>query len=87
MRNLIQILDKIIKILPERGEEKMRSDLEGELKSASYTAPENMHIKWNNVQKIITEKFKNHTDISSLPEWGVMLIEIWTDKVIESEKE
>jgi hypothetical protein len=79
-RNLIEVLVKMIKVLPEDGEEQMKKELEEELERVAFTAPENIYMKWKNVQRIITERFKNHVEITTLPEWGVQLIEIWTNK-------
>jgi hypothetical protein len=79
-RNLIDVIVKMIKVLPEEGEEKMKKEMEESLESVVFTAPENMYIKWKNMQRIITERFKAHNDITTLPEWGVQLIEIWTNK-------
>jgi hypothetical protein len=46
----------------------------------AYTAPENIYMKWKNVQRIVTERFKKHVDLKTMPDWGVKMIEIWTDK-------
>jgi hypothetical protein len=79
-RNLIDVIVKMIKVLPEDGEEEMKKDLEDEMERVVFTAPENIYMKWKNVQRIVTERFKKHVDITTLPEWGVQLIEIWTNK-------
>ena len=79
-RNLIEVIVKMIKVLPEEGEEQMKKELEEELERVAFTAPENIYMKWKNVQRIVTERFKKHVDITTLPEWGVKMIEIWTDK-------
>ena len=79
-RNLIEVLVKMIKVLPEDGEEQMKKDLEDEMERVAFTAPENIYMKWKNVQRIVTERFKKHVEITTLPEWGVQLIEIWTNK-------
>lgn len=79
-RNLIDVIVKMIKVLPEGGEEEMKKDLEDEMERVVFTAPENIYMKWKNVQRIVTERFKKHVDITTLPEWGVQLIEIWTNK-------
>jgi len=72
----------MIKEIPEE-EEELMTNMKEELESALYTAPENMHLKWNNVQSIITEKFNGHKNMSTLPEWGVKMIEIWTNKTMK----
>ena len=79
-RNLIEVIVKMIKVLPEDGEEQMKKELEEELERVAYTAPENIYMKWKNVQRIVTERFKKHVDLKTLPDWGVKMIEIWTDK-------
>lgn len=79
-RNILTILDRMIQVIPDQGEENFKCDLEHQLEKAAYTPPENMNIMWRNVQHIITERFKAHSDVSTLPQWSVLLIDIWTDK-------
>lgn len=63
------------------GETRLINDLERQLDIVSYTPPENMYVIWQSVQNIISERFKSYSDISTLPQWGVTLIQIWTDKL------
>jgi hypothetical protein len=39
-----------------------------------------MFTVWQNVQYIITDRFKEYHDTSTLPQWSVLLIAIWTNK-------
>jgi hypothetical protein len=77
-RNLGHTMIRMLKEIPK--EEKLREKITKELESVCYTAPENMHIKWGETQAIISEEFKYHKSMSTLPEWGVAVIEIWTNK-------
>lgn len=77
-RNLGKILIRILSEIPK--EENLREKITKELESVCYTAPENMQIKWAETQAIISEEFKFHKSMSTLPEWGVAVIEIWTNK-------
>jgi len=79
-RNLLMILHNMIRVIPDKGEENLKSDLEYELNRASFTPPENMYSIWLNVQNIITERFKTHHDTTNLPEWCSLLVDIWTDR-------
>ena len=79
-RNLLSILSNMIQVIPNKLEENFRRDLEKQLEKASYTAPENMYSIWVNVQDIITERFKTCSDTSALPDWAVLLVDIWTNR-------
>jgi hypothetical protein len=79
-RNLLIILSNMIQVIPNKSEENFRRDLEKQLEKASYTAPENMYSIWVNVQDIITERFKTCSDTSTLPDWAVLLVDIWTNR-------
>lgn len=70
----------MIQVIPNKSEENFRRDLEKQLEKASYTAPENMYSIWVNVQDIITERFKTCSDTSTLPDWAVLLVDIWTNR-------
>jgi len=79
-RNILIVLDNMIRVIPdEEGEENFKSDLERQLTKASYVAPENVYTVWQNVQNIITNRFNAHNDKSTLPQWCVLLLDIWTD--------
>jgi len=79
-RNIISVLSQMILIIPDKGEETFKSDLDKQIEKASYTAPENTYTIWENVQDIITHRFKDYTDKTDLPEWCVLLVDIWTDR-------
>ena len=76
-RNILMVLDNMIRVIPDEGEENFKSDLERQLTKASYVAPENVFTVWRNVQNIITDRFNTHNDKSSLPKWCKLLIDIW----------
>jgi hypothetical protein len=78
-RNIISVISQMVLVIPDKGEENFKSDLEKQIEKASYTAPENTYTIWENVQSIITYRFKDYTDKTNLPEWCVLLIDIWTD--------
>jgi hypothetical protein len=78
-RNIFTILDRMIQVIPNEGEEHFKCDLEHQMEKAAYTPPENIYAIWRNVQYIITERFKTHYDKSTLPQWSVSFIAIWTD--------
>jgi hypothetical protein len=83
-RNLLHVLSRMIQTIPSDaavGETRLINDLKRQLDIASYTPPENMYVIWQSVQNIISERFKSYSDISTLPQWGVTLIQIWTDKL------
>lgn len=83
-RNLFSILPKMISLIPTEGECSLKRDLQKQLEKAAFTAPENIYNIWVNVQNIITYRFKNYTDQSSLPEWCSQLLDIWTDRENQS---
>ena len=76
-RNILVILDNMIRVIPNECEENFKSDLERQLTKASYIAPENVYTIWQNVQYIITNQFNAHSDKSTLPQWCVLLLDIW----------
>jgi len=76
-RNILMVLDNMIRVIPDEGEENFKSDLERQLTKASYVAPENVFTVWRNVQNIITDRFNAHNDKSTLPKWCELLIDIW----------
>ena len=78
-RNILMVLDNMIRVIPDEGEENFKSDLERQLTKASYVAPENVFTVWRNVQNIITDRFNAHNDKSTLPQWCGLLLDIWTD--------
>lgn len=78
-RNILIVLDNMIRVIPDECEENFKRDLERQLTKASYTAPENVYTIWQNVQYIITDRFNAHSDKSTLPQWCVLLLDIWTD--------
>ena len=77
VRNILIVLDNMIRVIPDKCEENFKSDLERQFIKASYMAPENMYTIWRNVQYIITERFNAHNDKSTLPQWCVLLLDIW----------
>ena len=79
-RNILIVLDNMIRVIPYVCEEEnFKRDLERQLTKASYIAPENVYTVWQNVQNIITNRFNAHSDKSTLPQWCVLLLDIWTD--------
>ena len=79
-RNLLVILPNMISLIPNEGEENLKSDLEYVLNRAAFTPPENMYSIWMNAQDVINKRFKYHKDTSDLPEWCSLLVDIWTDR-------
>jgi hypothetical protein len=79
-RNIISVLTQMVLVIPDEGDENFKSELEKQIEKASYTAPENTYTIWENVQGIITHRFKDYIDKTNLPEWCVLLIDIWTDR-------
>uniref|UniRef100_A0A6C0I2W4 Uncharacterized protein n=1 Tax=viral metagenome TaxID=1070528 RepID=A0A6C0I2W4_9ZZZZ len=81
-RNILIVLDNMIRVIPYVCEEEnFKRDLERQLNKASYVAPENVYTVWQNVQNIITDRFNAHSDKSTLPQWCVLLLDIWTDNI------
>ena len=77
-RNILTVLDNMIRVIPDECEEEnFKRDLERQLNKASYVAPENVYTVWRNVQYIITDRFNAHNDKSTLPQWCVLLLDIW----------
>ena len=80
VRNILTVLDNMIRVIPDECEEEnFKRDLERQLTKASYIAPENVYTVWQNVQNIITNRFNAHNDKSTLPQWCILLLDIWTD--------
>lgn len=87
-RNLLHVLSRMIQTIPAdaMGETSLINDLERQLDIMAFTPPENMYVIWQSVQNIISERFKSYSDISTLPQWGITLIHIWTDKLDQANK-
>jgi hypothetical protein len=79
-RNLFTLLPKMINLIPVEQDNDFKLELEKQLENAAFTAPENIYYIWVNVQSIITNRFKNYEDHSTLPSWSKLLLDIWTDK-------
>jgi hypothetical protein len=78
-RNILTVLNNMIHVIPDESEENFKSNLEQQFTKALYIAPENVYTIWRNVQNIITDRFNTHSDKSTLPQWCVLLLDIWTD--------
>jgi hypothetical protein len=79
-RNIFILLDHMIRAIPDDEDNNFKCNLNHQLVKAAYTPPENMFTIWQNVQTIITERFKGYSNTSALPQWCVVLLDIWTDK-------
>jgi len=79
-RNIFTLLEQMIQTIPDNEDDIFKCDLNHQLVKAVYTPPENMFAIWQNVQSIISERFKGHTNTSTLPQWCILLLDIWTDK-------
>jgi hypothetical protein len=79
-RNLFVILPKMISLIPEETDYNFKYELDKQLQSACFTAPENIFNIWVNVQNIITRRFKSYENENMIPEWSSQLLEIWTNK-------
>ena len=78
-RNLSTVLSHMIRVIPTNGEEDdFKNQLESQLEKLLFTAPENIHNIWCNVQYIINERFKA---TSIIPEWSNSLLDTWMDKL------
>jgi hypothetical protein len=83
-RNIFTVLENMIRVIPLNEDDNFKYDLNHQLEKAAYTPPENMYAIWKNVQSIITARFKGHSDTSSLPQWCILLLDIWTNKKKDS---
>ena len=54
-RNLVKVVDEIVAIAPD-----IEDVLRGRRQSTLYTAPEIMHLRWNEVAAILNEVAVNH---------------------------
>ena len=77
-RNLFKVLSNMISVIPTNGEDEFKYQLESQMEKWLFTAPENIHSIWCNVQYIINERFRAK---SILPEWSKSLLDIWMDKL------
>ena len=78
MRNLILLLDEMIKLIPSDNDHKIfKNDIIKVRDQASFTAPEQILNKWNEAQYEISKYFES---MDKLPEWGLAFINLWTNR-------
>lgn len=76
MRFLPTVLKKMIAEIPSN-ELDFLVEMKDRLSSASYSAPENMRLWWEETQKTLIHNFP---DPNNLNEWQQKVIDIWMDK-------
>lgn len=76
MRNLIDVIDQMLSVLPTN-EESLRKDLFGRKDSCFYTAPEAMSYRWEEVANILVNRFGKTEPISG---WQKKIVDIWMDR-------
>lgn len=79
MRNLIEVIDEMLKVIPEN-EEVLRNDLEYHRDSQSYKAPEDM-IEWKLTHKTLSEAM-----FPVKEDWQWEVWSIWSTKSVEELK-
>ena len=77
MRNLIFVLNELIRIVPE-DHEQFRENLVKLRDRTTITAPEQHCNMWQDTQMVISKYFEA---MDTLPEWGTKFINIWTNRV------
>jgi len=79
-RNLIIVLNKLKEKIPDH-ETHFKEDIDKAIESASFAAPEMIHVHWNIVQSILSKRFEKYKDIKDISEWEDELIKIWTNRI------
>lgn len=79
MRNLIDVINEMLKVIPE-SEEALRKDLEYHKDSQSYRAPEDM-IQWKLTHKSLVEHM-----FPVKEDWQWEVWSVWSTKSIEELK-
>jgi len=77
MRNLILLLNDMIKLIPNDEELDFKESLEKIRDRASFTAPENQYSSWQDAQLEISKYFENK---SNEQEWCTPFINLWTNR-------
>lgn len=77
MRNLIYVLEEIIKTIPD-DHEQFKENLEKLRDKTSMTAPEQYVNMWHDTQQVISQYFES---MDKLPDWGIKFVNIWTNRV------
>lgn len=77
MRNLILLLNDMIKMIPIEVHEEFKEKLEKIRDKTSFTAPEEQYSMWQEAQYEISKYFEQ---MDKLPEWGIPFINLWTNK-------
>jgi len=78
MRNLIFLLDELIKLIPcDNDHEIFKNNMIKVRDQASFTAPEQIIKKWNEAQYEISRFFEG---MDKLPEWAVRFVNLWTNR-------
>jgi hypothetical protein len=77
MRNLLVLLNDIIKLIPIEEHEEFKEKLEKVRDRSSFTAPEEQYNIWEDAQYEISKYFE---PMNKLPEWAVTFINLWTNR-------
>jgi hypothetical protein len=78
MRNIVVVIDEILKLIPEDFDEDFIIGLKEIQDSALYTAPEAMSIRWQTGAELFDDYFGNN--INELNEWQKQVVKIWMNK-------
>lgn len=78
-RNIKDVLDKIIKVIPN--EDKLSNDLKsflGNIGDIGFKSPEVINLFWIKGQEII---YLRCPDLKNAPSWYITVLEIWSGKI------
>jgi hypothetical protein len=78
MRNIIVVIDEMLKLIPEDFDEGFIIGLKEIQDSAFYTAPEAMGIRWQTGVELFEDYFGEN--VEELTDWQKQVLRIWIGK-------
>lgn len=82
MRNLIEVVDRLLEVIP-LSEERLRLVLKDRQDSATYTSPETMGLRWTEVACVLEDEFvvDDKEPVFEPGSWQQKVFDIWMAKV------
>jgi hypothetical protein len=77
MRNLLLLLNDLIKLIPIEEHQDFKENLEKVRDRVSFTAPEDHYSMWQEAQYEISKYFER---MDKLPKWGTPFVNLWTNR-------
>lgn len=78
MRNLLEVIDQMLEVIPET-EEDLIISLKSNRRSAEFTSPETMSLRWDVTCETLKNELPVVDSIDDFNEWQKKVYNIWMD--------